>query len=139
MNTQINVNVQGEIRFPDLALLARAIAGKASSAPAPTAPPETPVAPAPVAPPAAPTTPAVPPAPVADIPTAPPPAIPTSAPTYSIDDIARAGALLAQQGPEKLSALNALLQQFGLQSLTELRSEQTPAFVQAMRGLGAQI
>ena len=136
MNTLINVNVQGEIRFPDLALLARAIAGKASSAPAPTAPPETPVAPAPVTPPQAP---AVPPAPVADIPTAPPPAIPTSAPTYSIDDIARAGALLAQQGPEKLSALNALLQQFGLQSLTELRSEQTPAFVQAMRGLGAQI
>ena len=133
MNTLINVNVQGEIRFPDLALLAQAIAGKASSAPAPTAPPEAPATPAPVTPPA------VPPAPVADIPTAPPPVIPTSAPMYSIDDIARAGALLAQQGPEKLAGLNSLLQQFGFQSLTELRSEQTPAFVQAMRGLGVQI
>ena len=47
--------------------------------------------------------------------------------------------MLAQQGPEKLAALNGLLQQFGLQSLTQLPQEQTAAFVQAMRGLGAQI
>ncbi len=139
MNTQINVNVQGEIHFPDLALLARAIAGKASSAPAPTAPPETPVAPAPTAPPAAPTTPAPAPTPAPTVAPAPSPAIPTSAPKYGIDDIARAGAMLAQQGPEKLAALNGLLQQFGLQSLTQLPQEQTAAFVQAMRGLGAQI
>ena len=143
MNTQINVNVQGEIRFPDLMALAQAIAGKAITAapaaanvptPAPVAPiaPVTPpVAAAPVSAPAPATGPA--PAPV------PTPAIPTSTPKYSIDDIARAGAMLAQQGPEKLAALNGLLQQFGLQSVTELRSEQTPAFVQAMRGLGAQI
>ena len=110
MNTQINVNVQGEIRFPNLALLAQAITGKVATA-------------ASVA---------------ANVP-APAPAIPTSAPKYGIDDIARAGAMLAQQGPEKLAALNGLLQQFGLQSLTQLPQEQTAAFVQAMRGLGAQI
>lgn len=136
MNTQINVNVQGEIRFPDLALLARAITGKVAPAASvaanvPASASVTPtVAAAPVS------APAPVPAPVP----APAPAIPTgTTPKYSIDDIARAGAMLAQQGPEKLASLNSLLQQFGLQSVTELRSEQTPAFVQAMRGLGAQI
>ena len=137
MNTQINVNVQGEIRFPDLMALAQAIAGKTITA----APAEVNVpAPAPVAP-ITPVTPTVAAAPVsAPAPApAPVPAIPTSTPKYSIDDIARAGAMLAQQGPEKLAALNGLLQQFGLQSLTQLPQEQTTAFVQAMRGLGAQI
>ena len=137
MNTQINVNVQGEIRFPDLALLAQAITGKVATAASvaanvPASAPVTPtVAAAPVSAPA----PVPAPVPVS----APAPAIPTGTPKYSIDDIARAGAMLAQQGPEKLAGLNSLLQQFGLQSVTELRSEQTPAFVQAMRGLGAQI
>ena len=131
MNTQINVNVQGEIRFPDLALLAQAITGKVATAASVAA----------NVPASAPVTPTVAAAPVsapAPVP-APAPAIPTGTPKYSIDDIARAGAMLAQQGPEKLAGLNSLLQQFGLQSVTELRSEQTPAFVQAMRGLGAQI
>lgn len=138
MNTQINVNVQGEIRFPDLALLAQAITGKVATAASvaanvPASAPVTPtVAAAPVSAPA--------PVPVPVPAPAPAPAIPTgTTPKYSIDDIARAGAMLAQQGPEKLAGLNSLLQQFGLQSVTELRSEQTPAFVQAMRGLGAQI
>lgn len=130
MNTQINVNVQGEIRFPDLMALAQAITAASVAANVPASAPVTPtVAAAPVSAPA--------PAPV-PVP-APAPAIPTGTPKYSIDDIARAGAMLAQQGPEKLASLNSLLQQFGLQSVTELRSEQTPAFVQAMRGLGAQI
>lgn len=129
MNTQINVNVQGEIRFPDLALLAQAITGKVATAASVAA----------NVPASAPVTPTVAAAPVSAPVPAPAPAIPTGTPKYSIDDIARAGAMLAQQGPEKLAGLNSLLQQFGLQSVTELRSEQTPAFVQAMRGLGAQI
>lgn len=131
MNTQINVNVQGEIRFPDLALLAQAITGKVATAASVAA----------NVPASASVTPTVAAAPVsapAPVP-APAPAIPTGTPKYSIDDIARAGAMLAQQGPEKLAALNGLLQQFGLQSLTQLPQEQTAAFVQAMRGLGAQI
>lgn len=129
MNTQINVNVQGEIRFPDLALLAQAITGKVATAASVAA----------NVPASAPVTPTVAAAPVSAPAPAPAPAIPTSAPKYGIDDIARAGAMLAQQGPEKLAALNGLLQQFGLQSLTQLPQEQTAAFVQAMRGLGAQI
>lgn len=129
MNTQINVNVQGEIRFPDLALLAQAITGKVATAASVAA----------NVPASAPVTPTVAAAPVSAPVPAPAPAIPTGTPKYSIDDIARAGAMLAQQGPEKLAALNGLLQQFGLQSLTQLPQEQTAAFVQAMRGLGAQI
>lgn len=154
----INIVVHGEIRFPDILALAKVIAGKAATASAPeasasvvphvvatvpipdpaaiqtptvtTAPPTAP-APAPIQTPA--------PTPAPTVAPAPSPAIPTSAPKYGIDDIARAGAMLAQQGPEKLAALNGLLQQFGLQSLTQLPQEQTAAFVQAMRGLGAQI
>ena len=75
-------------------------------------------------------TPAAPAAPVA---------LPTEGPKYTIDDIARAGSMLAMQGPEKVAALNGLLQQFGLASLTQLKPDQTSAFVQAMRGLGAQL
>lgn len=72
--------------------------------------------------------------------TAPAPVIPqTAAPQYSLDDIARAGAQLAAQGPDKITALTALLQQFGLQSVNQLRAEQTGAFVMALRGLGARI
>lgn len=154
----INIVIHGEIRFPDILALAKVIAGKAATASAPeasasvvphvvatvpipdpaaiqtptvtTAPPAAP-APAPIQTPA--------PTPAPTVAPAPSPAIPTSAPKYGIDDIARAGAMLAQQGPEKLAALNGLLQQFGLQSLTQLPQEQTAAFVQAMRGLGAQI
>lgn len=79
------------------------------------------------------------------VPTAPAPtpaapaALPTEGPKYTIDDIARAGSMLAMQGPEKVAALNGLLQQFGLASLTQLKPDQTSAFVQAMRGLGAQL
>ena len=146
MNTQININVQGEIRIPDLALLAQAIAGKAATAPTETVKPvvhvQVPVAPAPASAP----TPAIPsPAPTSAVPSpasapaAPAPVIPTSTPTYSIDDIARAGAALAQQGPDKISALTGLLQQFGLQAVTQLRPEQMGPFVTALRGLGAQI
>ena len=79
------------------------------------------------------------------VPTAPAPtpaapaALPTEGPKYTIDDIARAGSMLAMQGPEKVAALNGLLQQFGLASLTQLKPDQTSAFVQAMCGLGAQL
>ena len=63
----------------------------------------------------------------------------TEPPKYSIDDIARAGAELAQQGPDKITALTNLLAQFGLQAVTQLRPEQMGPFVMALRGLGARI
>ena len=64
---------------------------------------------------------------------------PTAAPTYSIEDITRAGALLAQQGPDKLAQLSGLLQKFSLASVTDLKPEQMGAFVTELRGLGANI
>ena len=144
MNTTFTINVQGEIRLPDIALLAQALMGRpqpeAMTAPRPTAPtpaPQPAVNPTPAAvipQTAAPTAPSAP---------APSPAIPmtpvTEAPKYSIDDIARAGAELAQQGPDKIAALTGLLQQFGLQAVTQLRTEQMGPFVLAMRGMGVRI
>lgn len=158
MNTTFTINVQGEIRLPDIALLAQAMMGKApSEAPAvpttpqpTTAPAQHDVNPTP-APQAAPipypttattASPMTAPAPAPSAP-APSPAIPmtpaTEAPKYSIDDIARAGAELAQQGPDKIAALTGLLQQFGLQAVTQLRTEQMGPFVMALRGMGARI
>lgn len=146
MNTTFTINVQGEIRLPDIALLAQAMMGKAqpeaATAPQPTVPTPAPQpavnptpAPAAVIPQtAAPTAPSAP---------APSPAISmtpvTEAPKYSIDDIARAGAELAQQGPDKIAALTGLLQQFDLQAVTQLRTEQMGPFVMALRGMGVRI
>ena len=159
LHLYLHVIASGELHIPEMGMLSQTLSAKADSGAA-TAPPPAPVSPAPVspapphaptpgpftiptAPPApAPTTlqtpaPAVPPAPA---PTVPPiQAGPTEAPTYSMDEISRAGAELAQQGPDKLAALNGLLQQFGLQAVTQLRPEQMGAFVTAMRGLGAKI
>lgn len=137
MNTTFTINVQGEIRLPDIALLAQAMMGRpqpeAVTAPQSTAPTPAPQ-PAVIPQTAAPTAPSAPaPSPVT-------PTVPvTEAPKYSIDDIARAGAELAQQGPDKIAALTGLLQQFGLQAVTQLRTEQMGPFVLALRGMGARI
>lgn len=137
MNTTFTINVQGEIRLPDIALLAQAMMGRpqpeAVTAPQPTAPTPAPQ-PAVIPQTAAPTAPSAPaPSPVT-------PTVPvTEAPKYSIEDIARAGAELAQQGPDKIAALTGLLQQFGLQAVTQLRTEQMGPFVLALRGMGARI
>ena len=137
MNTTFTINVQGEIRLPDIALLAQAMMGRpqpeAVTAPQPTAPTPAPQ-PAVIPQTAAPTAPSAPaPSPVT-------PTVPvTEAPKYSIDDIARAGAEMAQQGPDKIAALTGLLQQFGLQAVTQLRTEQMGPFVLALRGMGARI
>ena len=144
----INVNIRGKIHLPEIAMLCQVISARPISetaepaaAPAPAATPVVapPTTPAPAqAAPAPPPTP--PPAPTPAIPSAAPAsAVPTSAPTYSIDDIARAGAALAQQGPDKIAALTGLLQQFGLQAVTQLRPEHMGPFATALRGLGAQI
>ena len=155
MNYTLNIQVGGEIRFPDIALLAQAMMGKAqpAAAPAPTQIPTPPPAipqpsvtptPAPIAPvpqvsPAVPQT--VPPTVSSAQQTAPSPnVVPgTEAPKYSIDDIARAGAELAQQGAAKIEELSGLLQQFGLQAVTQLRPDQMGPFVMALRGMGARI
>lgn len=104
----------------------------------------TPVAPAPVqtaptpAPAPAPTpTPAAPP--VTPMPTAaaPAPAVPVTAPTYTLDQIAKAGANLVDAG--KMEQLLALLTKYGVQAVTQLTPDQYGAFATELRALGAQI
>lgn len=104
----------------------------------------TPVAPAPVqaaptpAPVAAPApVPAAPP--VTPMPTAAAPAsaVPVTAPTYTLDQIAKAGANLVDAG--KMEQLLALLTKYGVQAVTQLTPDQYGAFATELRALGAQI
>lgn len=90
----------------------------------------TPVAPAPVQ--TAPT-----PAPVAAPASAPAPAVPVTAPTYTLDQIAKAGANLVDAG--KMEQLLALLTKYGVQAVTQLTPDQYGAFATELRALGAQI
>ena len=93
---------------------------------------------APVPPVAAP---AAPPAPVPAPAPAPAPAAPVvpvgGAPTYTLDQIAKAGASLVDAG--KMEPLLALLGRYGVQAVTQLAPEQYGAFATELRALGAQI
>ena len=102
--------------------------GNAPVAPAPvqTAPTPAP-APAPAAPP-------VTPMPTAAAPTS---AVPVTAPTYTLDQIAKAGANLVDAG--KMEQLLALLTKYGVQAVTQLTPDQYGAFATELRALGAQI
>ncbi len=67
-----------------------------------------------------------------------PEAVPVApAQSYSLDDLAKAGIALMDQG--KQADLLALLQQFGVTALPQIPKEQYGAVATAMRGLGAQI
>ena len=128
----------------------------ATPAAAPVAPVAAPVSPAPVnpTPGPAPTTaapvaaPSPSPTPVTNAPTAgptsaapgntPAPAVPvTGAPTYTLDQISRAGASLVDAG--KMQQLLELLGRYGVQAVTQLQPEQYGAFATELRALGAQI
>lgn len=114
--------------------------GNAPVAPAPvqTAPTPAPVAaPAPAPTPAPVPTPAAPP--VTPMPTAaaPAPTVPVTAPTYTLDQIAKAGANLVDAG--KMEQLLALLTKYGVQAVTQLTPDQYGAFATELRALGAQI
>lgn len=140
------VTVLVTVQIPALEQLLPHLAAFMDSAATPAPASATPAAtPAPVSSsPAAPVMPA-PTAPVSTAPAAPPampaptaPAVaPTTAPTYTMDQIAKAGAELAQAG--KMPQLMALLQQHGVQAVTQLRPEQYGEFATALRGLGAQL
>lgn len=126
--------------------------------PAPVAPVSAPVTPAPVPPvttppatvvptqptpaPVATPTPAPAPAPAAPAqtvaPTNPAPAVPvTTAPTYTLDQIAKAGASLVDAG--KMEQLLALLAKYGVQAVTQLQPDQYGVFATELRTLGAQL
>lgn len=85
------------------------------------------------------------PAPVAPVapaqtaaPTNPAPAVPvTTAPTYTLDQIAKAGASLVDAG--KMEQLLALLAKYGVQAVTQLQPDQYGVFATELRTLGAQL
>lgn len=96
-------------------------------APAAPVPPPMPTTAAPATPPVMPQTPgpAAPPMPV------------TEAPTYTLDQISKAGAALVDAG--KMEPLLALLGKYGLQAITQLQPAQYGVFATELRALGAQI
>ena len=105
-------------------------------APAAPAAPVTPPAPvaAPAPPVAAPAGPAAPPAPAP----APAPVMPVAgAPTYTLDQISKAGAALVDAG--KMEPLLSLLTKYGVQAITQLQPAQYGVFATELRTLGAQI
>lgn len=113
---------QGNVTPPVAAPVPPAAPLATTMPPAPAAAPVPPVA-APAAPPA--------PAPAA-------PAVPvTTAPTYTLDQIAKAGASLVDAG--KMEPLLALLSRYGVQAVTQLAPEHYGAFATELRALGAQI
>lgn len=94
----------------------------------------------------APTPPPTPAAPVSTAPVSeavtPPPSAPTqeassAAVSYSLDDLARAGADLLDQ--DKQAEIPALLERFGITSLPDLPKERYGEFATAMREMGARI
>ena len=64
-------------------------------------------------------------------------AVPTSAPAYTFDMIAQAGATLIDAG--KMDALMGILGRYGVSSLTELPPAQYGAVATELRALGAKI
>lgn len=61
------------------------------------------------------------------------------APTYTMPQIAKAGADLISQNPGLLPRVNALLAQYGVQAVTDVKPEHYGAFATALRGMGAKI
>ena len=128
----INTLTPDEPRGIPAAVPAAPVADSAPAAPVnPTPAPVAPVA-APVAP-TAPVPTERPAAPVAQGPTA----APVTAPTYTVDQIARAGASLVDAG--KMEQLLTLLARYGVAAVTQLQPDQFGAFADELRALGAQI
>lgn len=99
------------------------------AAPVPSA--QAPVHPQPpVQAPAAPTVPA---------PAAVPTTAPVTGPSYTVQDLAVAGANLIQENPSAHPQLMGLLGQFGVQAVTDLKPEQLGSFANAMRQMGAKL
>ena len=132
------------VEAPDLAASIIKLAEAIASGPDPnllTPDEPRPVASYPMTPPPAPPVeaPAPPAGPTSAAPgSTPAPAVPvSSAPTYTLDQISRAGASLVDAG--KMEQLLGLLGRYGVQAVTQLQPEQYGAFATELRALGAQI
>ena len=60
-------------------------------------------------------------------------------PSYTHEQVGKAGADLIAANPAKMQELMSLLQQFSVPAITALKPEQLGAFATALRGLGAEI
>lgn len=61
------------------------------------------------------------------------------APTFTLEQISKAGADLVTVQPAKMQELLSLMAQFGVQTVNALKPDQLGAFATALRGMGAQI
>jgi len=77
------------------------------------------------------------PVPAAALPALPAPLPVAPGPGYTIDQLMRAGAELVDQG--RMAEVMALMQQFGVQAITQLPVERYGDMATAMRGMGASL
>ena len=61
------------------------------------------------------------------------------APSFTLEQVSTAGAILITAQPAKMQELMGLMAQFGVQTVNALRQDQLGAFATALRGMGAQI
>lgn len=122
-----DINVKVDVSIPDIQLLA-AVVGKLMQGPSSDScgsckcHSAEPAAPAPQ-----PVEPEAPKAPVAP------------APTYTLEQVSRAGAELISADSGKLPQLRELLQKYGVPAVSELKPDQLGGFATELRALGAQI
>jgi hypothetical protein len=64
-------------------------------------------------------------------------ALPNAAPTYTMEQLARAGAALTQAGKSEQAL--ALLAKYNVSTLSQLSPDQYGAFATELRALGAQL
>lgn len=68
------------------------------------------------------------------------PVVPTApAPSITLEQVGKAGADLIAANPAKMQELLALLKQFGVPAITELKPEQLGPFATALRALGGNL
>lgn len=141
MNFTVDVNIKAS---PELIEVLRSLVGAPKAAAPVRVAEQVPMpqpAPAPVAAPTAQVPAPVAPAPVAPAPTPTPAeqpaAVPTTAQTYTMEQLAVAATQLVDAG--RREELVGLLGRFGVQALTALPKEQYGAFATALRQMGAKI
>ena len=125
-----DINVKVDVSIPDIQLLAGVIgklmppSGSGGCGGSCTCHSTDPVTPAPEPQPVEPEAPKAPVAP---------------APTYTLEQVSRAGAELISADSGKLPQLRELLQKYGVPAVSELKPDQLGSFATELRALGAQI
>lgn len=73
------------------------------------------------------------------VPTEAPTSAPTEAPTFTLAQVAKAGADFVSAHPDKMGELVSKLQAYGVQSVAQLREEQLGSFATELRAMGGAI